>query len=269
MTHVSSYVFDPAWTLEHERLLAIESLFDEDSMRHLLQLGLGPGWHCLEVGCGAGGIACRLARLVGGSGRVVAIDLDTRFVDGRDVENLEVRRQDLMVGPLEESSFDLVHARAVVMHIPDRQRALERMVASARPGGWVVIEDPDFGAPMAAAMANYLHPAGHAALSRRMYGALEAIFTTAGGDPSYGSRLIDSLKAAGLEDVGGALHTPLVAGGTDRFVPGTVEYLRSRLPGTGLISPDEVECFLRLTNDPFTTYAPLMAVTAWGRRPAA
>lgn len=118
-------------------------------------------------------------------------------------------------------------------------------------------------------MAGYLHPAGHAALSRQMYGALEAIFTGAGGDPSYGSRLVGSLKAAGLEEVGGALHTPLVAGGTERFVPGTVEYLRSRLPGTGLVSSDEVECFLRLTEDQSTTYAPLMAVTAWGRRPAA
>lgn len=265
---MSTYVFDPAWTLERDRLLALESLFDDDSLRYLGRLGVGPGWQCLEVGCGAGGVARRLAHLVGARGRVVAVDLDTRFVDGKDLENLEVRRHDLMVDPLEDSAFDLVHARAVVMHIPDRQRALERMVAAARPGGWVVIEDPDFGAPMAAAMANYLHPAGNAALSRQMYGALEMIFTGVGADPSYGSRLIGCLKSVGLEDVGGALHTPLAVGGTERFLPGTVEYLRERLVGTGLISADGIERFLRLVEDASTTYAPLMAVTAWGRRPA-
>lgn len=266
---VSTYVFDPAWTLEHDRLLAIESLFDEDSMGHLVQLGAGPGWHCLEVGCGAGGIARRLAGLVGETGRVVALDLDTRFVDDLEVENLEVRRQDLMVDPLEQSAFDLVHARAVFMHLPDRQRALERVVGTVRAGGWVVIEDPDLGGTMAAAMANYIHPAGHAALSRQMYRAVEAVFAGAGADPSYGSRLIGGLKSAGLEDVRGALYTPLVSGGTERFVPGTVEYLRSRLPGTGFVSAEEVDRFLRLTEDPSTTYAPLMKVTVWGRRPVA
>lgn len=266
---MTAYVFDPAWTMEHDRLLAIESLYDEDSMRHLVRLGVGPGWHCLEVGCGAGGIARRLARLVDGGGRVVAIDLDTRFIDGHDLKNLQVRRQDLMVDALEPGVFDLVHARAVIMHVPDHQRALRRVAAAVRPGGWVVIEDVDFGGPMSGGLARYVHPTEHADLAERVYRAIEAVLGAAGADASFGSRLAGGLKAAGLEAVGGALHAPLVAGGTEMFGRGTVAFLRPHLVRTGLVSVEEVECFLALLGDGTTTYAPPVMATVWGRRPAA
>jgi SAM-dependent methyltransferase len=116
----STYVFDPEWTMECDRLRALESLFDDASMRHLARVGVvTEGWRCLEVGCGAGGIARRLAARVGTGGRVVATDLDIRFVEGHGLGNLEVRRHDILADPLEEGAFDLAHARAVIMHIPD------------------------------------------------------------------------------------------------------------------------------------------------------
>src|SRR5206468_403259 len=82
-TAMSTYVFDHSWQRERDRLRAIESLFDPASIRYLEELGVSGGWHCLEVGCGAGGLALWLADRVGPSGRVVAIDLDTRFVESR------------------------------------------------------------------------------------------------------------------------------------------------------------------------------------------
>lgn len=266
---MSTYIFDPAWTRERDRLLAIESLFDEDSMRLLLQLGVGPGWHCLEVGCGAGGIARRLAQLVGGTGRVVAIDLDTRFIADEGRQNLDVRRQDLMIDPLDEGAFDLAHARAVVEHVPDHQCALERVVATVRPGGWVMIEDVDFGGAMAAGLARYAYPAEHARVVQRVMRAVEALFALAGADACFGTELIGGMMAAGLENVGGELHTPLVPGGTEGWVRGTVAYMRSRLAGTGMVSEEEVDRFLSVTGNPSNYYAPPLVVTAWGRRPAA
>jgi trans-aconitate methyltransferase len=41
--------------------------------------------------------------------------------------------------------FDLVHARLVLVHVPDRARALATMVAALRPGGWLLVEDADTG----------------------------------------------------------------------------------------------------------------------------
>src|SRR5262249_21391816 len=49
---VSTYVFDQAWQKEHDRLSALESLYDRASRRHLGALGVGDGWRCLEVGAG-------------------------------------------------------------------------------------------------------------------------------------------------------------------------------------------------------------------------
>lgn len=265
----STYVFDPEWTMERDRLRALELLFDDASMRHLARVGVTEGWRCLEVGCGAGGIARRLAARVGSGGRVVATDLDVRFVEGHGLGNLEVRRHDIRADPLEEGVFDLAHARAVIMHIPDHQGALERMVAAVRPGGWVVIEDVDFGGSMAAALARYSFPAGHAPLVERIYRAAEAVVSAAGADASHGTRLLGGLQAAGLERVGGELHTPVVAGGTERWVRGSIQQLAARMEGTGLVGADEVARFLALVTDGSSRYAPPFLVTAWGQRPPA
>ena len=99
--------------------------------------GLATGWRCLEIGCGAGGIARRMATLVGASGSVVATDLNTGFVDASAHPNLELRDHNLLVDTFEEESFDLVHARAVIEHLSDRQGALSRLVSAVHAGaGW-------------------------------------------------------------------------------------------------------------------------------------
>ncbi len=268
-TTTTTYVFDPNWAMERDRLRALESLFDDASMRHLTRLGVTEGWRCLEVGCGAGGIARRLAGHVGGSGRVVATDLDTRFVAGHGLGNLEVRQHNVMTDPLEEGVFDLAHARAVIMHIPDHQGALERVVAAVRPGGWVVIEDVVFGGPTAATLAGWSFPAEHAPLVERMYRAAETVMGAAGADASFGTRLPAGLRAAGLEQIGGEVHTPVVAGGIESWVPGSIQQLATRMEGAGLVSAKEVACFLALTADGSSLYTPPFMATAWGRRPPA
>jgi trans-aconitate methyltransferase len=54
-------------------------------------------------------------------------------------------RHDVTTGEFPESSFDLVHVRAVFMHITGRMAALRRMVSWLAPGGWLLVEEPDFG----------------------------------------------------------------------------------------------------------------------------
>lgn len=161
---MSSYVFDQTWKREHARLRALEDLFDGASIRHLAERGAGAGWRCLEVGCGAGGVARWLAERVGASGRVLATDLDLRFLADHGRGNLEVQRHNILTDPLEEGTFDLVHERALLVHVPGRQQALKRMVAAVRPGGWVVAEDPDHGGAMIPALSRYVDPPEHAEL---------------------------------------------------------------------------------------------------------
>ena len=56
----------------------MEALWDRGSQALLDELGIGPGWKCLEVGAGGGS-------LVDGwparGAHVTAIDIDTRFVE--------------------------------------------------------------------------------------------------------------------------------------------------------------------------------------------
>jgi predicted methyltransferase len=67
-------------SLERERLHALEAAKDPKTRRHMLQLGLKPGWSCLEVGAGGGSITRWLSEQVGPSGTVVAADIDLRFL---------------------------------------------------------------------------------------------------------------------------------------------------------------------------------------------
>jgi len=73
---------------------------------------------------------------------VLATDINPAWLDPRGT--YEVRRHDVAADPPPEpGTFDLVHARLVLVHVPDRARALATMVAALRPGGWLLVEDAD------------------------------------------------------------------------------------------------------------------------------
>ncbi|MFI9826700.1 methyltransferase domain-containing protein [Streptomyces sp. NPDC051913] len=265
-TMESGYVFDPSWEREHGRLLALEEIYDDQSRHRLTELGVEEGWHCLEVGCGAASIARWLAKQVGAAGRVLATDLDTRFAHDRGLSNLEIRTHDLLTDELPAGAFDLVHARAVVEHLPDRDEALRRLAAATRPGGWVVVEDFDIDGPMYPAAARY-YPPEHLELAERLGRALRAAFGAAGVDPGTGRRLPQALTDAGLTEIGAQVHAPVLTGGAAAFFPLTLRSLRPRLLATGEVSDADIEEVITLTKSQGTTYIPNFMVIAWGRKP--
>jgi len=264
---MNTYVFDQAWQKERDRLTAIESLFDPASRRLLAGLGVAPGSQCLEVGCGAGSLALWLADRVGATGRVLATDLDPRHIDGRGRANLEVRTHDIATDPLEEATFDLIHARAVLVHLPDREQVLKRLVAALRPGGWLLIEDVDFGGATSSMLAQYVTaPDPAPAAMDRIYQAFAAVFAAKGADPSYGTWLTGALAGAGLDGVGAELHASVVSGGNEQWTRGSVEQLAGPLLGTGLTTAADLDLFLGFSARPDAFYLPPLMVSAWGRR---
>jgi SAM-dependent methyltransferase len=265
---MDSYAFDATWEKERDRLRALEAVFDHASTRRLADLGVGAGWRCLEVGCGAGGVAIWLARQVGPTGRVLATDVDTRFATGIAQPYLDVQAHDIAADALEPDSFDLVHTRNVLAHLPGRRRVLERMIGAIRPGGWILVEDTDVGQAMLGALSRYVHPPEYAALVQRIYQALQAVFTAIGADASIGPQLAGWLHEAGLERVRAELHGPVAAGGAEYWARGSVEQLADRLVETGLVSAEDVQSYLTRTADPTFFYPTPILVSAWGRRPA-
>jgi SAM-dependent methyltransferase len=266
-----TYIFDQTGQSERERLQSLQDLRDPSTRDHLTRLGVAAGWRCLEVGAGAGGIACWLADRVGPSGHVLATDLNTRFLDDHGRDNLEIRRHDIVNDPLERGAFDLVHARAVLEHIPERAQVLARLIDALRPGGRLLLEDTDFASEMIPVCRRHLHPPEFADLAERASRALVALMSSAGGDPQYGGKLPGLLAAAGLEEVGAEVHLPFMWGGGmgRNFLSLTVSHLRGHLTAAGLLTDDEVEEFLGLVDRPDFRGALLPMVVAWGRRPAA
>jgi hypothetical protein len=63
------YLFDHAAKAERERLAAIEAVANPLTIECLEKIGVSPGWHCLEVGAGAGSIVEWLSRRVGPNGK--------------------------------------------------------------------------------------------------------------------------------------------------------------------------------------------------------
>ncbi|HEY7415001.1 MAG TPA: hypothetical protein VH593_07400, partial [Ktedonobacteraceae bacterium] len=87
---------------ERVRLHLLAQLLDPVTIRRLERLEIKHGWHCLEVGAGAGSIARWLAKQVGSQGHVVATDIDTRFLDNTDEPSLEIRHHDILIDDLEQ-----------------------------------------------------------------------------------------------------------------------------------------------------------------------
>jgi SAM-dependent methyltransferase len=130
------------WHNRDEWLSLLEELFDPLSVRRLESVGVAPGWRVLEVGAGRGSVASWLATRVGEGGRVIATDIDTSLLEDRADSRLEVVRHDILLDDLPVGDFDLVHCRAVLVHLGDPRRALERMADWLKPGGVLVAEEP-------------------------------------------------------------------------------------------------------------------------------
>jgi SAM-dependent methyltransferase len=81
-------------------------------------------------------------------GIAVAVGLDLLLIQFR-MPNLELRKADIVAGPVERGTFDLVTARAVLHHVADAQTAIANMVASLKPNGAVLLIEADFGRTLA------------------------------------------------------------------------------------------------------------------------
>jgi SAM-dependent methyltransferase len=260
---VSTYLFEHTWEQEQRRLRLLEQVFDGATRQYLGALPLPAGGRCLEVGAGAGSVARWLCERVGPGGRVVATDLDTDFLERLTEENLEVRRHDVVSDDLEAGAFDLIHSRLVLEHLPERDDVVRRLVAALRPGGWLVLEDFDWGS-MAVA------PGDRAAeLLERAHAAARRLFTAAGYQCEHGRRLPGVLAAAGLVDIGaeGRVYVGVPRSPARAWWRLTLAKLGSGFVETGEFSPGDVDELLERFDDEDLCFQLLTLITVWGRRP--
>ncbi|MEU8224344.1 methyltransferase domain-containing protein [Kribbella sp. NPDC048915] len=113
---MSEYLFDTGSELGHHHLDQLGKLLDAPTTWRLRTLGLRPDLRCLELGAGSGSIANWLAAR---TREVVAVDIDTTQL--QDVApGVQVHRHDLRDGLPVDGPFDLIHARLLLLHLPER-----------------------------------------------------------------------------------------------------------------------------------------------------
>ena len=114
-------------------------MLDGFTFARLSTVGDLTGRRCLEVGAGGGSVARWLADQVGPTGHVLATDLNTRHLPTD--AGYAVLRHDLVADPVPDGPWDVIHARMVLLHIPERDEILARLAAALAPGGALVVED--------------------------------------------------------------------------------------------------------------------------------
>jgi 2-polyprenyl-3-methyl-5-hydroxy-6-metoxy-1,4-benzoquinol methylase len=237
------YVLDHHLHGEGARLALMSRLLDPMHRRYIEALGIGPGARTLEVGFGNGSVSAWLAELVGPTGQAVAVDVDLSLVDPTTTPaNLDYIQGDIVAGPVDAGTFDLVTARAVLHHVADVDTALTNLVASLAPGGAILLIEPDF-LPVSIAEPPDVH---------RFWQGWLAWSKEQGIDYFVGRTLAPRLAALDVTDMAGNAETAVYQGGSpwSTYWVDTIDELRGGLVESGHLDNDLIDSFLAACADP-------------------
>jgi ubiquinone/menaquinone biosynthesis C-methylase UbiE len=250
---------------EYKRLSLIEETYDPVTIDCFEKLGVSEGWKCLEVGAGGGSVARWLAKRVGTTGKVVATDINTRFLQHLNETNLEVRQHNILTDPLESDTYDLVHARWVLVHFPEPEKALRRMADALRPGGWLFIEDPDSGPAFSLGSTEptikfYIDLIRDVMEYLTKQGILHVYF---------GRNERSFLERLGFLEIGHMGWTRLYRAGEPLAVIGlmSLQYMKPMALAAGIITEEQASHMTDHLLNPRFTFIDSTVFGAWGKKP--
>lgn len=263
MTYTDGHLLAHRQVPVADHLDAAAALFDPTTFRHLEALGVGAGWRCWEVGAGGTSVVSWLARKVGPTGRVLATDVDTTRLAPAARPPVQVRRHDVEAEEPPEEGFDLVHARLVLVHVPDRQRALRSMVRALRPGGRLLIEDAD---PTLQPLSCPDEHGPEQQLANRVRDGLRRLLADRGADLAHGRTLPRLLRQAGLRRVEADAYFPITSPNCAVLEAATVRQARDQLVTAGLATQEDIDRHLANVASGTMDLATAPMVSAWGRK---
>lgn len=258
-TNEVTYTLDNTWEKARRRLTLLEEVFDPATTARLVELGVGPGRRCLELGAGGGSITRWLCDRVGPSGSVTAVDLEPRFLAADPRPNMIVERRDIIADGVPGAGYDLIHCRALLMHLPNADDLVVDLVGRLRPGGAILLEEGDLSPTATARSARYAE----------MWQRCTAAAATVGANFFWGAELPERLAAAGITDLAATSETRLYRGGSPwcELTALTWEQMTPLLLANGcpaeLIAAATDELF-----EPDRLFPAGAIVAAWGHRPA-
>jgi ubiquinone/menaquinone biosynthesis C-methylase UbiE len=242
-----------------------------DSAALLDRVSLRPGQAVIDLGCGPRGILDLLTGRVAPAGQVVGLDADpahaamaAEFAATQGLSRVNIITADARATGLPTGSFDLVHARTLLVNLPDPASVAAEMMRLARPGGWVASMEPD----TEHTLCYPPHPAFH-----RLCEIFAMAFRRNGADPWIGRRVPELFRQAGLTDVAvearAQSHPPGNSRRTIRL--DLVRSMRPQVLEMGLASAaelDELDTAARAhLDDPHTVVIHGLLFLTWGRKP--
>jgi ubiquinone/menaquinone biosynthesis C-methylase UbiE len=136
---------------EYERLRGQARVWEAATGRVFDQVALAPGATCLDAGCGPGETMRLMAQRVGPSGHVTGVDIDAplgaqglAMLSDAGHHQCDFACVDLTAeAPIPGAPFDLVYARLLLFHLPQRVGVLRRLWEAVASGGHLLVQDYD------------------------------------------------------------------------------------------------------------------------------
>lgn len=254
------YILDDASAVEYQRLDLMSKILDPWTRAYLRALGVGAGWRCLELGGGNGSISEWLCDLAGDSGSVTALDINPALLRLIPAPNLSVHQFDVRTSQLPANTYDLVTCRALLHQIAEHAPAvLTQMAAALKPGGWLLVQEPDFS----------LAPTTEPAAWARTWQGLLAWGQTQGVDWRIGRRLPALVSALGLEQPQAKTDVQNIRG-TDRgalYFKLFFAEVRDRVLAAGDLDAATLDAATALLDDPTSWTQCWMMTAVWARKP--
>jgi ubiquinone/menaquinone biosynthesis C-methylase UbiE len=231
-----------------------------------------PGSRAIDFGCGPIGIMNLLSERVGSDGVVIGIEREPRYaalaraeLKERHLRNARVIDGDALKTGLEKNSYDLVHARLVLINFPPlfQQELLAEMLSLLKPGGTIALQDFD----SASYVCHPEHPSWNILLS-----VWNDSFHAKGGNEFVGRSLAHLLRTAGVKNIQMKVHVEVAQVGEYRrtHLLSLVESARDLVLASGRITAAELNRHLAALSehlaDPDTTLIDKMNVQAWGQK---
>ncbi|TEA09190.1 class I SAM-dependent methyltransferase [Mycobacteroides salmoniphilum] len=237
------------------RLRVIQESMDQFTQEVITALPTTTAGNTLEIGAGAGSIARWLAHK-DPQGLVEAVDIDVDLLQDDLPANLTVTKADITESDYPAGTFDLVHARFVLSHLPGRDALVEKIAGWIRRGGHLVITEP------------YQLPPNKSPhkIIQKVFGAYVAFVESRGMSLEWSREVPSLLARTGLESVSHHGRTTFLGGGeSDRWAP-LLEPVREQLLGQG-VTEDELDAFFEALQDPHIMDIPQIIITVTGRKP--
>lgn len=254
------HIFSPTGADERTRLTALADVLDPVSVEALAVPAPGRVRRCLELAAGTGTVADRMLGLFPAA-RVVATELDPRFLDGMRQNRLEVLRHDVTTDDFPDGSFDVIHVRYLLHHLPTRADVFGRIVRWLAPGGRLVVEEPALFSLQAARDEIY---------RRVSLGTLQVLADRLGTDcTDWGLDLPRTAAGHGLTGISRRTTVPTVSHDTPmgRFWRLTVDHLGPSIRELPGVSGDDVRTLLDRLSRPGLVEMGMATVTLTAVKP--